>query len=166
MRIADLDELSWAFSHFLPFIQLPIDNNHYFIKNIQMKKTPQILIVDDGEQNRDFIRNLLISLLPHARITEATNGREALDQATQHIHDTNQCFDLIVMDYQMPVMNGAQASAYIRQQEQQAKVNSPSIIITWSSADIGPFPSADDSLPKYTDKASLKAMLACYGLIA
>jgi CheY-like chemotaxis protein len=45
------------------------------------------------------------------RITLATNGLEALEQWRQGD------FDLILMDVQMPEMNGLQATAHIRWEE-------------------------------------------------
>jgi PAS domain S-box-containing protein len=72
-------------------------------------QTARILVVEDNHVNR----KLLVGLLEKRgyRPTVATNGFEALD-AWQR-----EPFDLILMDMQMPGMDGFQATAAIREQE-------------------------------------------------
>ena len=69
-----------------------------------MKK--KILIVDDNEQNRAILRDMLAPL--GFKITGAIDGKEALAKATK-VHP-----DLILMDLVMPVMDGIQATQRIR----------------------------------------------------
>ena len=57
--------------------------------------------------------------------TIAVNGREAVDRL-----EAGEQFDLIIMDLQMPVMNGFQATAYIRQ---KLHLNTPIIAMTASA---------------------------------
>jgi CheY-like chemotaxis protein len=45
------------------------------------------------------------------RVSLAENGQEALDRLSAHIES----FDLVLMDMQMPVMGGLEATAKIRQ---------------------------------------------------
>ncbi|WP_452225779.1 hybrid sensor histidine kinase/response regulator transcription factor [Lacinutrix cladophorae] len=56
----------------------------------------KILIVDDHEQMRKYLKKIL----QHYEITEAENGKEALNILQ------NNNFDLILTDYMMPVMDG------------------------------------------------------------
>jgi PAS domain S-box-containing protein len=67
-----------------------------------------VLVVDDGAENRELVRIVLeeAGLI----VSEADNGQTALDAAQ------GQRFDLILMDMQMPVMDGAQATRALRQQ--------------------------------------------------
>lgn len=58
---------------------------------------PEILVVDDNEELRKFIKD---SLTPDYRITEAADGREALDMAKDEFPD------LIISDVLMPGMDG------------------------------------------------------------
>ncbi|WP_374000448.1 ATP-binding protein [Bdellovibrio bacteriovorus] len=74
-------------------------------------KTLSILIVDDTEDNRILIRAYLKNS-PHS-IDEASNGQQALEMA-QH-----KDYDLILMDMQMPVMDGFTATQKIRQWEKE-----------------------------------------------
>jgi len=67
----------------------------------------EILLVEDNEMNQD----LAIELLKQAgiRVTLARNGQEALD-----ILSTGQKFDGVLMDCQMPVLDGYSATRAIR----------------------------------------------------
>jgi protein-histidine pros-kinase len=72
-------------------------------------KVMDILLVEDNPVNQELARRLLER---HAhRVTVANNGVEALEQFdSQH-------FDVILMDMQMPVMGGLEATETIRSRE-------------------------------------------------
>jgi len=65
-----------------------------------------ILIAEDNDINRELVTQMLVRL-GHQGVTVA-NGREALTAARGHT------FDLILMDIQMPEMDGVSAAAAIR----------------------------------------------------
>ena len=67
-----------------------------------------VLVVDDGEPNRRLAR--LILTRAGCRVAEATNGQEAIDILAQ------QQFHLVLMDMQMPVLDGLQATSRLRAQ--------------------------------------------------
>jgi len=69
-----------------------------------------ILIVEDNPVNQQVVLRMLKKLGLHAEI--AQNGREALAQLS-----TSNLFDLVLMDCQMPVMDGFEATRRWRQQE-------------------------------------------------
>ena len=69
----------------------------------------RILLVEDNLVNQKVAMGML-GKMGH-RITLATNGLEALEQWRQGD------FDLILMDVQMPEMNGLQATMQIRGEE-------------------------------------------------
>ena len=65
------------------------------------------LVVDDGEANRELVRLVLEEV--GLEVIEAENGRIGLDRASaEH-------FDVILMDMQMPVMDGLTATRILRQ---------------------------------------------------
>jgi PAS domain S-box-containing protein len=66
----------------------------------------RILVVDDGEANQKLIQ--LILQRAGAQIEIACNGQEAVDLASERE------FDLILMDMQMPVMDGYTATRTLR----------------------------------------------------
>jgi|GEM_PF-4032726 CheY-like chemotaxis protein len=128
-------------------------------------KPLSILITDDVEQNRVYLSQLFQSILKNAQIQEAENGKVAIDLVAEKLEATGGSFDLILMDFKMPVLNGADTTLAIRQLEKTANLAKPSIIITWSSAKDAPYPEADDWIPKMPKRMELERMLITYGLI-
>lgn len=85
----------------------------------------RILAADDIEQNRRLL-NIVLEKQGH-HVTLASNGEEVVAAWQQ------QTFDLILMDVQMPVMDGLSASMQIRALEQQSdKARTPIIALTAS----------------------------------
>ena len=68
----------------------------------------RILLVEDNRFNRMLAMIFLVNC--GMEVTEAENGQVAV------AHAQNQSFDLILMDLQMPVMDGYKATEYLRQQ--------------------------------------------------
>jgi signal transduction histidine kinase len=68
----------------------------------------ELLIADDNSESRITTRDLLQHFNPEIRITEAENGKEALESA-KHRHPR-----IILMDLDMPEMNGMEATVTIR----------------------------------------------------
>ncbi len=66
-----------------------------------------VLVVDDGVENRQLVRLLLEEV--GLRVSEAENGQVALDLIAA------QSFDLVLMDMQMPVMDGQTATRTLRE---------------------------------------------------
>jgi len=85
----------------------------------------KILITDDNEYNRIVARDTLKSEAK-VEIFEATNGQEAIDLVGQIQ------FDVILMDVQMPLMNGFDATRYIRANFESPAKDTPIIALTAS----------------------------------
>jgi two-component system, sensor histidine kinase len=82
----------------------------------------RILVADDHPTNRRILEMMLETV---AEITTAEDGVEALEAAQR------ECFDVILMDIQMPRMDGITAVARIRQAEQEAgRAPVPIIMLT------------------------------------
>ncbi|WP_460539362.1 response regulator [Echinicola sediminis] len=77
--------------------------------NMADKYPLAILLVEDNDINRKFMK-LLMGKLGY-EVDTATNGKEAIKAAKE------KDYDLIFMDYQMPVMNGLEASRSLREME-------------------------------------------------
>src|ERR1700737_5585224 len=80
----------------------------------------RILVIEDTEDNRQIIRDLLTSF--DYELIEAVDGAEGVAMAQTHIPD------LILMDIQLPVMDGYEATRRIRAIPELAQV--PIIAVT------------------------------------
>ena len=80
-----------------------------------------ILIVDDNDFNRDVVADLLGSSL-ECRIRQASNGRAALEMIARQVPD------LVLLDVNMPGMNGYEVCRAIRGDSRTAEI--PVIFLT------------------------------------
>ncbi|KAL6002167.1 hypothetical protein ACLOJK_037615 [Asimina triloba] len=74
---------------------------------LKLKKQLSVLVVDDNRVNRKIVMMMLAKLGVPAQ--EAENGQEAVN-----LHIAGARFDLILIDMEMPVMDGPQSTDPIR----------------------------------------------------
>jgi CheY-like chemotaxis protein/HPt (histidine-containing phosphotransfer) domain-containing protein len=86
-----------------------------------------ILLAEDNLVNQKITTRML-EKLGHA-VTVVSNGREALDAICR------QLFDLVLMDIQMPVMSGFEATETIRRQQRESDKRLPIIALTAHAMD-------------------------------
>ncbi|AOP33015.1 hypothetical protein A0128_03525 [Leptospira tipperaryensis] len=87
-----------------------------------IRKAVKILIAEDNPVNMLLTKSIIARILPAAKIVEAGNGLEAVEQNLKSMPD------LIFMDIQMPEMNGYEAALAIRGLEMERRV--PIIALT------------------------------------
>lgn len=76
----------------------------------------RIMIVDDSTAFRDALKHLLSTKPKYEVVAEAENGEQALKiSAKQHL-------DLVLMDIEMPIMNGIEATKLMLYQNSSLKV--------------------------------------------
>ncbi len=85
-------------------------------------RAARILLVEDNPVNQQ-VMTLLLEKVGH-QVEAATNGREALERLEQ------QRFDVVLMDVQMPEMDGLRATRLIRQREKAIGGHVPIIAVT------------------------------------
>ncbi|HLS71476.1 MAG TPA: tetratricopeptide repeat protein [Chitinophagaceae bacterium] len=100
------------------FVEIPIkiaDQQHITVKKDKITDDTRerlsnisVLLVEDNEFNRMVAEDTLKSIIHPIHITIAENGEEAIQKVKE------KDFDLILMDIQMPIMNGLDATRHIR----------------------------------------------------
>jgi CheY-like chemotaxis protein len=86
----------------------------------------QILLAEDNPVNQKVAKRVLVHLGYQADIVN--NGEEAIRAIA------NKSYDLILMDIQMPEMDGIEATKYIRKQELELQTSPIAIIAMTANA--------------------------------
>lgn len=90
-------------------------------------KPLHILIVEDNKMNQMVMRKILSSF-PNVSFAIANNGQEAIDALKKDV------YDIVLMDLQMPVMDGYEATRIIRSGELGKSINNIPIIAVTADA--------------------------------
>ncbi len=131
-------------SRFYFDIPLKTENGNY-IKKTDTDFIKKVLVVDDNENNRLILREMFS--LKNIQMDEATNGFDALQKI-----ENNGDYDTVLMDLNMPYMDGLETAAKIRNNFSQEKTNLP-IMLLHSSAD-------DDYIHKKCKELSIQIKLS------
>ncbi|MFC3355425.1 response regulator [Sphingobacterium zeae] len=83
---------------------LPVSSDFY-------DKEIQVLLADDNAVNMALNLRIMASIMPSARLTEVSDGAQAIEACMK------KTFDFILMDVQMPEIDGIEATKQIRQIE-------------------------------------------------
>jgi PAS domain S-box-containing protein len=86
--------------------------------------TFSLLLVEDHKMNQMVARKTLERKWKNIHLKIAANGQEAIDM----LREEN--FDIVLMDIQMPVMDGYEATQYIRENFPPEKANLPILAMT------------------------------------
>jgi len=84
----------------------------------------KLLLVEDHKMNQLVARKTLQRKFPNINLTIADNGQIAVELLKK------ETFDIILMDIQMPVMDGYEATKYIREQMPPEVANLPILAMT------------------------------------
>ena len=87
-------------------------------------KGKRVLLVEDHELNREIAVNILEAM--EIEVETAANGALAVDM----VENTDSPFDLVLMDIQMPVMDGYEAANKIRMLSNELCRNVPIVAMT------------------------------------
>ncbi|PRP77128.1 ATP-binding region ATPase domain protein [Planoprotostelium fungivorum] len=86
-------------------------------------RSKHILIVEDNTINQKLLQRILVSKGFTVEIAE--NGQVGVEKFLASISPGGVPFDAILMDFEMPIMNGIEATKRIRQLEEQQKLENP-----------------------------------------
>ncbi len=102
-----LDGVSWVEAGEIPLRRESLDTEAHRVRTGTKLTGARVLLVEDGETNRKLITIVLRSA--GALVDTAENGQIGVERALA------QPYDLILMDMQMPVLDGYSASTRLRQ---------------------------------------------------
>ena len=88
----------------------------------RLAASPLVLVADDNAVNRHLARRLLEDL--GCRVMEAGDGEQAVELFSRHD------FALVLMDEQMPQLDGCRATEQIRRREQGRERRTPIVAVT------------------------------------
>ena len=95
-----------------------------------MKNNKTILYVDDDEDDRLFLSETIQQISPGTKVVEAENGIQALQYLDELKHDSERLPCLVVLDLNMPLLDGKQTYERIHDDPLLHKL--PVIILTSS----------------------------------
>lgn len=123
--------------------------------NVRDPITQVILIAEDGEINYIFLKTLLHKIDSYKFVVHrAKNGKEALD-----ICEVNPDIDLVLMDIQMPILDGYNATRRIKKKRPDLPVIAQTAYSTENDINKALESGCDDFLSKPIDPKKLKKTL-------
>lgn len=124
------------------------------VKVIQETYFPyRVLVAEDNEVNQMVVRKLLSKLVKECVVVE--NGEKALEAVVR-----GETFDLVLMDCEMPLMNGLEATKRIRIWESENKVSpTPIIALTAHAMDEHKEKTRDAGMDDHISKPFSKARI-------
>ena len=119
--LSDLQKLLLSYTKNITSVKLPEieTENNFYVKEFEGKR---ILLVEDMEMNQILASTILHEM--GCEVEVADNGQIAVDMIK------NSHYDAILMDIQMPVMNGYESAKTIRSLEGEKFKNIPIIAMT------------------------------------
>ncbi len=101
-----------------------VDPNREFHHRRDIKSVPRdlkgrVLLVDDTKEIRKLFNFMLHKM--GLEVVTASNGKEAIELVTEAAN-RNDVYNVILMDMQMPIMNGYEATRFLRSQENQIPI--------------------------------------------
>jgi CheY-like chemotaxis protein len=118
------------------------------------KRPLNVLVVDDTLTNRKVFQTILTKR--GHRVEVAGNGRQAVDRLCE------QTFDVVLMDVQMPAMNGLEATRHIRDLSDRALAEVPIVAVTAQAVQDDRHRCLEAGMDEYLTKpVSVTSLISC-----
>jgi PAS domain S-box-containing protein len=133
---------------------------------IQFLTAPSVLLVEDNDINALLARRMLEKV--GCNVQHCINGREAVEAFKRVLAGADRCYDLVLMDAHMPVLDGLEATRAIKAlyAAQDAATAPPIIAVTANAFDEDRRrcleAGMDDYLAKPFDREALHRLLECW----
>ena len=114
IRVESSLGLGSTFIFTVPFTRQPADKEVQYVLPPDIREL-SILVADDCSESRDIITKIIESF--GLQVTSVSSGKEAID-AISHNTEAAERFDLAMMDWMMPGMDGIKTSQKIREELQ------------------------------------------------
>ncbi len=123
----------------------------------------KMLIIDDSKAMRTFLQHLATDL--SFQTEEAEDGRNALNKLVKN--DPREPFDVALVDWDMPVMNGLEFVETVRRNKDFSSLKMMMVTTqnTMERVETALAAGADDFLMKPVTKESLEEKLQILGLV-
>src|SRR5688500_4652950 len=101
------------------------------IESMDVNNKPVLLYAEDDQDDFDALQAALEQETDNFQLLQAKNGTEVVSFLEEHKQDEWPC--LIVLDLNMPVMDGKQTLAWLKKHDEYKQI--PTMIFTTSSRD-------------------------------
>jgi CheY-like chemotaxis protein len=142
---------------------VPMRQKTLFPNDRAPRPRSRMLVVEDARCVQRMAGTLLGRM--NIEVEMAENGQIACEMAEKSRSD-GAPYDLILMDMQMPVMNGCTATQWLRQHGWKGPIVAASVYTTEEDRDRFVKAGCDDCIAKPLAEASLRSMLARHLLIS
>jgi signal transduction histidine kinase/CheY-like chemotaxis protein/HPt (histidine-containing phosphotransfer) domain-containing protein len=105
---------------------LPFVSEHKTRKIPGHLQSMRVLIVDDLDISRQMLRDILLAW--GFLVEEAASGTEALE-SLRAANDANRDFELVLLDWRMPGLDGVQVTREIREMVRRTEIRSAPVVI-------------------------------------
>ena len=117
IQVQSTEDVGTKFSFTIDFDMVACDLEQQRDKNFLQK----VLIVDDQEISREVLKDMLFEF--ECSFDEASNGAEAIEYVLQ-ADAKEEPYDLLLLDWNMPLLNGVQTVQKLQDLEQNGEIRS------------------------------------------
>ena len=90
-----------------------------------------VLVADDDVEDSELLEEAILNIEPQAQVKHVLNGKKVIEFLNNCSHSELPC--LIILDYNMPEMTGAQVLKWLCSQSRYERI--PKVILSTSKSD-------------------------------